>query len=442
MNGHAATPPGNPAPRGPRATNEPTPACAPATATDPALALALLEELPSHVAVLDHTGVIVATSGAWRRFQQDNGGSACTCGIGANYLRVCDNASKSSTDAARVARGIRAVVEGDTDRFFHTYECSSPNQRRWFQLRVQAMRFAPHPARPEARLVMVVHQSITESEARAEDRLVRLTEAAHASRLCHIGRTAVELIHEITQPLASVRNYAAGSLRHLNRAPSSSTEAAELREAFEVITKEVARAEEIIRRARAFAARNELVRERFDLADALRDVLTLWGPHLRSLGCEVRPSDSTTPWPASTVIGDRAQIEQILINALSNAADASRQARAIHPDQPDAAHLEVTLSTTDTAVRVEVRDRGPGISPAVKRRLFEPFHTTKPTGLGMGLAISRSIAQAHDGSVTLDNRPDAVGAVFTLELPLAPDLAPAPGAQPADARKENQRHAA
>ncbi len=409
-------------------------AAAPADAprVDPAaLALALIDELPSHVAVLDESGVIVGTSGAWRRFQAENGGMGDRCGVGANYLDVCDRAARSSRDAARVARAIRAVVAGEADGFHHVYECSSPTERRWFQVRVQAMRVPPAslasgPAAPK-RLVMVVHQSITEAESRAEERLTRMTEAAHASRLCNIGVAAVELIHEITQPLASVRNYASGSLRRLAR--SAGTDPAELREVFEVITREVERAEHIIRRARAFAARSDASREPFDLSPALREVLVLWSPHLRSLGSAVKTDESEAqPWPACPVIGDRVQIEQVLINALCNAADAARQAGPA----PGAA-IEVSLRRGASSVRVEVRDRGPGITPDVRRRLFEPFHTTKPHGLGMGLAISRSIAEAHEGRVELENRSDGAGAVFTLELPLS-------GGD--HHRKESQRHAA
>ncbi|MFM9958847.1 MAG: sensor histidine kinase [Phycisphaerales bacterium] len=398
-----------------------------------ALALALIEELPAHVAVLDASGVIVATSGAWRRFQEENGGDGGACGIGANYLKVCDGAAIACRDAGRVARAIRAVAAGETDRFHHTYECSSPTERRWFQIRVQAMNATKptdaggSPGVAKSRLVMVVHQSITESESRAEERLARITEAAHASRLCNIGTATVELIHEITQPLASVRNYAAGSLRLLARGGPTAT--AELREAFEVITREVARAEEIIRRARAFAARNEASRSRFDLSAAVREVVSLWSPHLRTLGCRVETDESSgSPWADAVVTADRAQIEQVLINGLCNAADAMKSAGAgaagaggVGTVSGGSAQgvIEVALLHQVGVVRVEVRDRGPGISPAARRRLFEPFHTTKPSGLGMGLTISRSIAEAHSGRVDLDNRPDGVGAVFSLELPVS-----------------------
>jgi signal transduction histidine kinase len=372
----------------------------PAETPEVASAQAILEALPSHVAIIDETGTVVGVSGAWRRFWEANGGNADTCGIGSNYLTACDNAPDDCEDARAVASGIRTVLTGAQPDFFHSYECSAPTQRRWFQLRVKRLDW-PGPVR-----AMVVHQSITETVVAAEHRQQRLTEAAHASRLCLIGRTAVELVHELTQPLAAMRNYANGSLRRL----SNDSEPEELREAFSVILREIERAEGIIRRARGFAGKQHSERAVVDLDALVREAVSLWQPHLRSFGCRAVIASTRSPRPGR-VLADRGQIEQILVNALCNAADASAQAaeKTIH----------VGVATDADHAVIEVRDSGSGLSQESQSRLFEPFHTTKPDGLGMGLSICRSIAQDHGGTVELTNRSGTPGAVFRLTLPLA-----------------------
>jgi signal transduction histidine kinase len=330
----------------------------PAETPEVASAQAILDALPSHVAVLDQHGTVVGVSGAWRRFWESNGGNADTCGIGSNYLAACDNAPDDCADARAVAAGVRAVLTGQRQSFFHSYECNSPTQRRWFQLRVSRLDW-PGPPR-----TMVVHESITEASCDAETRQKRLTDAAHASRLCLIGRTAVELVHELTQPLAAMRNYANGSLRRL--AGASTPE--QFREPFNLILREIERAEGIVLRARGFAAKQRTDRTLIDLDNLVHETVSLWQPHLRSLGVRAvisAPASRVAARTPVTVSANRGQIEQVLVNALCNAADASGEA----PDQSIFVRVR-SDAATGTAV-IEVEDSGSGLSPQSLARLFE-----------------------------------------------------------------------
>ena len=117
--------------------------------------------------------------------------------------------------------------------------------------------------------------------------------------------------------------------------------------------------------------------------------------------------------PAPLVLGDRVQLQQVLLNLVMNACDAMS-------DTPPGERLLVVSTAMDGDARIEVRDRGSGIAPDALARIFEPFVTTKRDGLGLGLAICRSIVQAHGGRISAANNPER-GATFVVSLPLAAD---------------------
>ncbi|MBN8645162.1 MAG: HAMP domain-containing histidine kinase [Planctomycetes bacterium] len=376
------------------------------------LALALLEALPSHVAVLDETATIVAVSGAWRRFWQNNGGGPSSCGVGSNYLAVCDAASNTSADASAVAEGLRRVIAGEQAEFFHAYECHAPVQQRWYQMRINRLDW-PGPVR-----ILIVHQAITEVHLLEEARRQRLVEAAHVSRLCLIGRMASELVHELTQPLSAVGNYARGCQRRLE----SATAPDGVKEALTLIVGEAGRAEEIVRKARGFSARRDPVRVPVDLSALVNNSRVLWTEHVRRKGAEVRVRADAPV----TILGDAGQIEQIVLNAVVNAIDAGAGAPG-GGGGGGMPTVEVSVTRRGAVAEVEVSDNGPGLSPAVRARIFQPFVTSKSSGLGMGLVICRSIAQDHGGDVSLTDRVGGPGAVFKLTLPAAsPELSRGP----------------
>lgn len=156
------------------------------------------------------------------------------------------------------------------------------------------------------------------------------------------------------------------------------------------LVRDAHRAGDVIARIRGFLRRGELLPTRVDLEDVVGEVLGLVQAEARAQGVVL----SHTPAPGLPAVrGDRVQLQQVILNLVMNALEAI--AAAAHPPRV----LAVNLSRPEAskAVLVEVRDSGVGIPPADRDRIFDAFHTSKPEGMGMGLAISRSIVEAHGG---------------------------------------------
>src|ERR1044071_1720554 len=234
--------------------------------------------------------------------------------------------------------------------------------------------------------------------------LQRLT---HVSRLATMGEMAAGIAHELNQPLTAIASYAQACDWLLAR---GSTDTAEIRDALQQITAQGLRAGEIIRRLRNLVRTPDTQRVLADcnnLVEELRGLaLTDARVHNARLELELAPN-----LPA--VLVNRVEIQQVVLNLVRNAIEALE---GVPPERRD-----ITLRTAngpDDTVEISVTDTGPGVDQKIVDRLFSPFVTTKPAGAGLGLAISRSIVEAHKG--TLRCRPDgAGGACFMLRLPHA-----------------------
>jgi two-component system sensor kinase FixL len=242
---------------------------------------------------------------------------------------------------------------------------------------------------------------------RAEHETYRLQERlTHVSRLATVGEMSAGIAHELNQPLTAVANYAQACDRLLGM-PEPDIE--EIRGALRQITAQAVRAGEIIRRLRALAKSDVMKRQPTDinlLVSELDDLIQLDAKaHDAQYRLELAPM-----LPSVSV--DRAQIQQVILNLVRNALEAFSESS----NGP----REVTVRTQvlpEGDVEIAVCDSGPGVSPAIAPRLFDPFCTTKPHGTGLGLAISRTIVKSHQGA--LDYRPNAPsGACFTVRLPL------------------------
>ena len=243
---------------------------------------------------------------------------------------------------------------------------------------------------------------------RANEKLLREQDAqlARVMRLDAIGEMASTLSHEITQPLTAVRAHLRAALRRLE-AGATGIEAAttDLRHG----VTQVDLAAGIIRRLREFLGRGEPHREAIDPLALVRDALALAAPDAERGGVRVVLH---APALLPAVLVDRIQMQQVLLNLLRNAVEASRAG--------DGARLvSVGLRASDgEAIEVSVHDDGPGIAEEIRPRLFAAFATTRPHGLGLGLAISRTIVEAHGGRIWLE-RPGPDGTEFRFTLPLA-----------------------
>jgi C4-dicarboxylate-specific signal transduction histidine kinase len=241
---------------------------------------------------------------------------------------------------------------------------------------------------------------IKQSERRERSRMLEL---AHASRLSSMGEMATQLAHEINQPLAAISMYSAAALRTLQ----GEWDARQLREWLQTIHGQAVRAGDILRRVRRFVSRQDMQRVPVDLNGRVCEVVDLLRSEARSREVAVYLDlhEDLPHVPADPVL-----IEQVVFNLVRNALDAL---------QERAPPRVVTLSSARAGDRVyvEVRDNGPGVDAALGARIFDSFVSSKGEGVGMGLAISRSIIEAHGGR--LDYQANAEGgATFRFELPL------------------------
>jgi two-component system sensor kinase FixL len=230
------------------------------------------------------------------------------------------------------------------------------------------------------------------------------SELFHVSRLASMGQMASTLAHELNQPLTAVASYVAG-LRRL--AADGMTDAQLFQQIAGKAIDQATRAAEIVRRLRAFISRGETERRPGDVNEVVREAIDLGLGDVRQHGVE--PTLRLAP-DLPKVLIDRIQIEQVVVNLVRNAVEALQQSSR--------RDLRVETSPSEGMVVIRVTDSGPGISPEIADRLFEPFATTKSTGIGVGLSICRQIVGAHGGRLWVEaNQPQ--GAIFSVTLPAA-----------------------
>jgi C4-dicarboxylate-specific signal transduction histidine kinase len=238
-------------------------------------------------------------------------------------------------------------------------------------------------------------------------------ELAHVLRLHTMGEMAAALAHEINQPLCAITNYAQGGVQWLR---AGTADPVALRQAFEHIAREGLRAGQILRGIRTLVQRETAASDGVDVNALAAEAVRLLEPQARLHGVTVRLEGAAALPP---VQADGTQIEQVMLNLMLNGLEAAAVAHG--------SRREVTVATAaqQDAIEVAVSDTGGGLVPAVERRLFTPFFTTKAHGLGLGLAISRSIVESHGGRLWATSRPGS-GAIFRFSLPLAADPSTAP----------------
>ena len=252
------------------------------------------------------------------------------------------------------------------------------------------------------------------TRARSEDEAQQLRGRLwHADRVARTAALTAAIAHELNQPLAAILSNAQAGLRYLER---EAMDAGKMREILAAVVRDDKRAADTIRSMRALLRHEEAGRARIDVAAALRDVLQVLAAELRRQGLGVESELEGGCW----VMASKVQIEQVALNLILNAA------AAMQAFPRDERRLRVSTSrTADGGVVLAVRDAGVGIAAEHRDTVFEPFWTTRREGLGLGLAICRSIVQAHDGRIAVEPNPDR-GVTFRVELPAAAGEADAP----------------
>ena len=242
-------------------------------------------------------------------------------------------------------------------------------------------------------------------KVRSEQELAQLQkELLHATRVSVMGELASALAHELNQPLAAILSNAQAARRLLRASPPDIDE---VRAALDDIVSDDKRAGEIIHGLRALMAKGESKSVRLDLNQLIRAVASLL--HGEFVAADVATVFDLAP-DLPTITAGHTELQQVLMNLMMNGIDAQRSL------SKESRCLTVTSSADSHAVTVSIRDEGIGITSEDLRNIFEPFHTTKANGLGMGLAICRRIIEHYGGRIWAENNPDR-GATFRFELP-------------------------
>jgi C4-dicarboxylate-specific signal transduction histidine kinase len=230
-------------------------------------------------------------------------------------------------------------------------------------------------------------------------------ELAHANRVATMGQLTASIAHEIRQPIATARNNAAAALRFLDKSPP---DLAEVREALACIVKDADRTSDVVDRIGSLVKKAPPRKEVVDLNATILEVTALTQSEAVKTGVTVATqlADDSPP-----IRCDRVQLQQVMLNLIVNAI----QSMSGVEDDNRELHIS-TASMEPEGVCVAVRDTGPGLRPESLPRVFEPFYTTKPDGMGMGLSICRSIVEAHGGRLWATSC-EPRGALFQFTVP-------------------------
>jgi two-component system, LuxR family, sensor kinase FixL len=232
------------------------------------------------------------------------------------------------------------------------------------------------------------------------------SELVHVSRLSAMGEMASALAHELNQPLAAISNYMKGSRKLL--AGSADPNTPKIENAMDRAAEQALRAGQIIRRLRDFVSRGESEKRVESLSKLIEEAGALGLAGAREQNVQLRFNLNPE---ADLVLADRVQIQQVLVNLFRNALEAMAHA-------PRRELIATNFKVADDMIEIEVSDTGPGFHDDVKPNLFQTFFTTKETGMGVGLSISRSIIEAHGGRMWAENNASG-GATFRFTLPAA-----------------------
>jgi two-component system sensor kinase FixL len=256
---------------------------------------------------------------------------------------------------------------------------------------------------PDGRLFTGFMRDLSERR-RSESRLADLqSELSHMSRISAMGSLAAALAHEINQPLTAIANYMEGA-RDLLDSPDADTLNL-VREALSEAAAQSIRAGQIVRRLRDFIGRGENEKHVESLEALVSEATALAVTGTRNAGIEVEMRLDAT---VDSVLADRVQIQQVLVNLIRNAVDAMQRS----PQR----RIEIrSFAEGDNMIHLIVADSGPGLASDIQTTLFEPFHSSKEQGMGLGLSICRTIIEAHHGRIWAEPS-DFGGAAFHFTL--------------------------
>jgi two-component system, LuxR family, sensor kinase FixL len=368
---------------------------------------ALLASLQDQVAVLDSHGIVLGLKNSWR------GGAHASpiapfqrARIGYDFLGACHHsAEQGDTVAARAHAGITSVLRRDHHRFEMEYEESSDGRREWYALGVDALEHTGGGAIVTLANVTPRRQALMELEEQRH-------QLSHLARVAALGQLSGALAHELNQPLASIRSNAEAARHMLQHQTADLVEvSAILRD----IVSDDERAAQVIHRLRGLLKRGETHLQSLDMTELVNEALEL--AHGALIARSIIAT-AVVPPDVPSISGDRVQLQHVMLNLILNACEAM--------DSTAVGDRRLSVNVCSDArnnVHLSIRDSGIGIPTALIERLFEPFVTTKPEGLGLGLSISRTIVAASGGRMWAENNSDGGATVHCL-LAAADDRSP------------------
>jgi PAS domain S-box-containing protein len=252
--------------------------------------------------------------------------------------------------------------------------------------------------------VSVVSKDVTAQRQAEREAYRNRLQLAHLERVATMGELAASLAHEINQPLTAILSNAQAALRFIRSNPP---EIDEVDAIIQDIIEDDRRAREFIQHLRAFFKRGELEKKSLDINRLINDAVSLFKSEavFRHIFIETVP-DLKLP----AVLADEIQLQQVILNLVLNASESMLEVNG----RPKRVVIS-TMRENASSLKVGIRDSGKGIDPANQTAIFKPYFTTKKDGMGMGLAISRSIVEAHGGKIWVENNPDQ-GATFYFTL--------------------------
>jgi signal transduction histidine kinase len=350
----------------------------------------LIDHIPDQIVILGQSGQILAANKAWTDFGRENGIPADYSWIGVNYLDVCDKAGDYAFGGVKyVAEGLRSILSGKLKKFEQIYPCHSSTESRWFNLQVVLLY-----GHPRARL-MVQHIELDHSDG-----------APGTANLGMVNHLAAALAHEINQPLSAALNWM-GALRATLHKSEIQPEP-KFNRFIESAIEEVKFASAIVRDLRKFVARSEIDASLVSINGLIERAVTTIKPAADR--AKVTIALSLAP-DLPGVWADGVQIQQVVINIVRNAIEALEK-------MAERRVRIATLLVANDMVEVSIHDSGPGISEEILKSAFQPFVSTKKSGLGLGLSISQTIIQNHGGQISVSSDENS-GSTFRFKLPIA-----------------------
>lgn len=263
----------------------------------------------------------------------------------------------------------------------------------------------------------LVARDMTERELREAEQRRHQDELAHTARLVTMGELASGIAHELNQPLAAVINYASASLRYLESLPHAPQNTTRVAEGLQLICGQASHAAAVISRLRSFLRKSSRNIQPLDIEMVVSEAVGLCASEASRYKVTINYSNAENG-KCPLVYGDAVLLEQVIINLIRNAIDANWSA---HTQQDSQVFINVSSNTHWMFIRVT--DQGPGLKPGQNEKLFTPFYTSKPDGLGLGLSMSRTIVEGFGGSLDVEPS-NRKGLTFCCSLPLCSNQLP------------------